>query len=107
MSACPATGEAMPFSSAASREMALSSASGPSTSAPRICIRSAILDRAAASSVAGMDGFTDSVAHSTATLGRSTPSERARSMAFCAMSAFSASVGAMLTAASVRMNSLG
>ena len=107
MSACPATGEAMPFSSAASREMALSSASGPSTSAPRIRIRSAILDRAAASSVAGMDGFTDSVAHSTATFGP-VHAQRARHVDGVLRDVgLSASVGAILTAASVRMNSLG
>ncbi|MNJ57690.1 hypothetical protein D3C77_532900 [compost metagenome] len=64
------------------------------------------MDKAAASSVAGMAGLTDSVAHSTATLGRPMPSDCARSMAFCAMSAFSISVGAILTAASVRMKSL-
>jgi len=58
-----------PFSSAASVESALSSASGPSTTHPLICPRSFILDSAAASIVDCRFGFTNSVAESIATRG--------------------------------------
>jgi hypothetical protein len=48
-----------------------------------------------------MSGLTVSTAERIAIFGTSTPRLRARSMAFCAMSRFSASVGSMLIAASV------
>ena len=101
MSACPATGETMCLVRAASRLMALSKASGPSISPPVIWPRSAILHSMAASTVACMSGLTVSTAARMATLGSGTPSTCANSIAFCTMSAFSRTVGAMLTAASV------
>ncbi len=106
MSGSPATFESMPLVRAASRLIALSKASGPSSSAPRICPRSAILHSAAASSVAGIFEFTVSTAARIATLGCSTPSDRARSIAFWQMSTLSSSVGAMLIAASVTISTL-
>ena len=63
-----------------------------------ICPRSAILQSAAASSVAGIFEFTVSTAARIATFGRSTPNVRARSIAFWQMSTLSSSVGAMLIA---------
>ena len=78
--------------------MALSNASGPSSMPPLICPRSAILQSAAASSVAGIFEFTVSTAARIATFGRSTPNVRARSIAFWQMSTLSSSVGAMLIA---------
>ena len=60
---------------AASRLMALSNASGPSSRPPLICPRSAILQSAAASSVAGIFEFTVSTAARIATFGRSTPND--------------------------------
>ena len=101
MSALPATGERMFLVRAAISLMALSNASGPSRMAPRICSRSAILQSAAASSVDWMSGLTVSTAERMAIFGSCTPRARARSIAFCAMSAFSSSDGAMLIAASV------
>ena len=86
---------------AASAEIALSKASGPSSRPPAIWPRSAILHSAAASSVEASFGFTVSTADRIATFGRSTPSTRARSIALATMSALSSSVGAMLIAASV------
>src|SRR4029453_2774747 len=50
----PATSDLMPLMRAASRSIALSKASGPSSSAPVICLRSAILQSAAASMVDGI-----------------------------------------------------
>src|SRR5262249_32898787 len=47
-SACPATGDSTPLIFAASSEIALSNASGPSTIPPGICLRSAILHSPAA-----------------------------------------------------------
>ena len=107
MSACPATAEAMPLMRTASMEMALSNASGPSSSPPVIWPRSAILQRAAASSVDGIAGVTVSTADRMATLGWGVPMICANWMAFWMMSAFSSSVGAMLMAASVMSNGLG
>ena len=72
----------IPLIFAASRLMALSKASGPSSSPPLIWPRSAILQSAAASSVAGIFEFTVSTAARIATFGRSTPNDRARSIAF-------------------------
>ncbi|KKJ05188.1 hypothetical protein XF14_17850 [Burkholderia gladioli] len=103
-SARPATAESMPLSRAARLETALSKASGPSTIAPTIWPRSAIFASAAASSVERIAGFTVSIALSTATRGQGRPSAWARSTAFCVIAAFWARSGAMLTAASVRMN---
>ena len=97
----------MPLVRAAAADTALSKASGPSTTAPAIWPRSAILHSAAASSVAGMFGLTVSTAARMATRGRATPNACARSTALRTMSAFSGSVGAMLIAASVMMNGRG
>ena len=69
MSASPATGETIFLMAAAARLMALSKASGPSSTAPVICPRSAILQSAAASSVPGIFGFTVSTAERMATFG--------------------------------------
>ena len=73
MSATPATGETMPFSAAASGLIALSNASGPSSTPPVICPRSAILHSAAASMVEGMRGVTVSTADRIATRGAAIP----------------------------------
>ena len=67
--AWPATGEWMPLIRAASGLMALSKASGPSSSPPVIWPRSAILQSAAASIVEGIFGVTVSTADRIATLG--------------------------------------
>src|SRR5262249_6548357 len=80
--ACPATGEAMPLIRAASGLIALSKASGPSSSPPVICPRSAILHSAAASMVEGIVGVTVSTAERMATFGVPRPSPAKRSMAF-------------------------
>ena len=96
----------MPLMSAASRLIALSNASGPSSTPPLIWPRSAILQSAAASSVAGILEFTVSTAARIATFGRSTPNDCARSIAFWTMSTLSSSVGAMLIAASVTISTL-
>ena len=106
MSGSPATSESIFFIFAASRLIALSNASGPSSRPPVIWPRSAILQSAAASIVAGIFVVTVSTAARIATFGRSTPKVRARSMAFWATSALSSSVGAMLIAASVTMSTL-
>ena len=63
----PATGETMCLIAAASGQIALSSASGPSSTAPVICPRSAILHSAAASIVDWIFGFTVSIADRIAT----------------------------------------
>src|ERR1700722_11810633 len=73
MSACPATGETIPFSAAASGLTALSKARGPSNTAPVIWPRSAILQSAAASSVEGSFEFTVSMADRIATRGLDMP----------------------------------
>src|SRR5512142_1887550 len=73
MSACPATGEAIFLVRAAWRLIALSKASGPSRTPPAICPRSAILHKAAASSVEGISGLTVSTAARIATFGTATP----------------------------------
>ena len=86
--------------------MALSNASGPSSMPPVICPRSAILQSAAASIVAGILEVTVSTAARMATFGVLTPREIARSMAFWQMSTLSSSVGAMLIAASVTISTL-
>ena len=106
MSGSPATSDRMPLICAASLLIALSKASGPSSSPPVICPRSAILQRAAASIVAGIFEVTVSTAARIATFGRSSPSEIARSIAFWQMSTLSSSVGAMLIAASVTIRTL-
>ena len=107
ISTCPATGESICLICAACADMALSKAKGPSSTPPLICPRSAILQSAAASSVDGMLGFTVSTAANMATLGSSNPMTCAKSIAFCTMSAFSDSVGAILSAASVMYKGLG
>ncbi|MNL45774.1 hypothetical protein D3C87_1684480 [compost metagenome] len=93
---------------AASALMALSKASGPPIRQPVIWPRSAILHRAAASSVAIIFGLTVSTAANTATLGKMSAPNRAcqRSTAFCTMSTLVARSGAMFTAASVMMKAL-
>ena len=103
----PATGDVICFVAAASSLIALSSANGPSTAAPVICPRSAILLRAAASSDDGTLGLTVSIAERIATRTSGTFSAVARSIAFCTMSILSSSVGAMLTAASVIISGSG
>src|SRR6185312_5789851 len=107
MSAQPATGETMPLVFAASGLTALSNASGPSRTPPVIWPRSAILHNAAASSVACILGLTTSTAARIATFGHSMPRMRARSIAFCAMSALAFRSGVMLIAASVTNRSRG
>src|SRR4051812_6532634 len=82
MSGSPATGDAMPLILAASALIALSKASGPSSTAPVIWPRSAILQRAAASIVDGIFGLTISTAARMATFGIVMPSELTRSTAF-------------------------
>jgi hypothetical protein len=103
----PATGELIFLIFAASGLMALSRASGPSSSAPVICPRSAILHSAAASKVDGTSGFTVSIAERIATRTSVAPRSRLRSIAFWTMSTFSLSVGAMLIAASVTISASG
>src|SRR2546425_4015661 len=73
ISAWPATGDSMPLAFAASSEIALSKASGPSRIPPVICLRSAILQSAAASIVGAISGFSVSTAERIATLGASIP----------------------------------
>ena len=92
---------------AASSEIALSNASGPSRMPPVICPRSAILHSAAASSVLGMRGLTVSTAERIATFGVSMPRMCARSIAFWQMSTLHSRVGKMLIAASVTISSRG
>ncbi len=69
--------------------------------------RSAILQSAAASTVAGMRGVTVSTAASSATRGSSIPMAAARRSALRTMSALSSRSGAMFTAASVMISSRG
>ena len=107
MSASPATGETIFLICAAARLIALSKASGPSSSAPVIWPRSAILQSSAASSVPGIFGFTVSTADRIATLGCGLPSARSMSTAFCTMSTFVIRSGAMLIAASVTNSAFG
>ena len=73
ISASPATGDTMLLSLAASRLMALSNASGPSSRPPVIWPRSAILHSAAASIVDGISEVTVSTADRIATFGRPMP----------------------------------
>ena len=75
MSGSPATSDVMPLIFAASLLIALSNASGPSSTPPVICPRSAILHSAAASIVAGIFELTVSTAARIATFGRATPSD--------------------------------
>ena len=91
---------------AASRLMALSKASGPSSRPPLIWPRSAILHSAAASMVEGSLAVTVSTAERMATLGVAMPSAWASSMALAMMSALSSRLGRMFTAASVMSSSL-
>jgi len=107
MSARPATAERMPLVLAATMEMALSKASGPSSTPPVIWPRSAILHRAAASSVARIFGVTVSTAARIATFGSTMPSTIARSMALRTMSALHSRSGSMLIAASVMSSGFG
>ena len=79
MSASPQTSDVMCLISAASRLIALSNASGPSSTPPVICPRSAILHIAAASIVEGILEFTVSTAERIATFGSSI-SERLRQL---------------------------
>ena len=101
MSAWPVTGETSFLILAALTLTAVSKASGPSRMPPVIWPRSAILHRAAASSVDLILGFTVSTAESSATFGSGMPRAWARSMAFCTMWTLSSSSGVMLIAASV------
>jgi len=71
-----------PGSLAAWRLIALSNAKGPPTTAPEICPRSVILQRLAASVVAGIVEVTVSTAARIAIFGFSGPNEIARSIAF-------------------------
>src|SRR4029453_11518295 len=72
----------MPFIFAASGSMALSKASGPSSTPPVIWPRSAILHRAAASMVDGILDVTVSTAETMATRGVPSPACVNRSIAF-------------------------
>ena len=74
MSGSPATSDLIPLVFAASLLMALSNARGPSRRPPLIWPRSAILQSAAASSVAGIFELTVSTAQRIATFGFSNPS---------------------------------
>jgi hypothetical protein len=74
ISAAPATAETIPLVSAASAEIALSNASGPSIMPPVIWPRYAILQNAAASSVDLIFGDTVSTADRMATFGMAIPS---------------------------------
>ena len=82
MSASPATGELMCLMTAASRLIALSSANGPSNTAPVIWPRSDILHRAAASMVDGIFDVTVSTADKIATFGTAIRNACANSIAF-------------------------
>src|SRR5258705_6058591 len=98
----PATSDLMPLMRAASRSIALSKASGPSSSAPVICLRSAILHSAAASMVDGIFDVTVSTADRIATRGIvPKPAWLKRSTAFWMMSHLTSRSGKMLIAASV------
>jgi hypothetical protein len=107
MSARPATGETIFLVRAASSEIALSNASGPSSRPPTIWPRSAILHSDAASIVLGIFGVIVSTADRIAIFGSSMPRVCASSIAFCAMSALHSRSGKMLTAASVTIRSRG
>ena len=87
--------------------MALSNASGPSSSAPLIWPRSAILHRAAASRVERSFSVTVSTADRMATFGLAIPRTSARSIAFWQMSRFAFRSGAILIAASVIIRGRG
>ena len=73
MSARPASGFAMPLWRAASGSTAPSSASGPTIRPPAMAPLSAIFTSSAASTVAGIFGFTFSMAHRMAATGSATP----------------------------------
>src|SRR5205807_1841189 len=73
MSGWPATAEAMPLVIAETALIALSNASGPSSTPPLIWPRSAILHSTAASSVDGMAVVTVSTADRIATFGLAIP----------------------------------
>ncbi len=107
MSARPATADTMPLVRAASSEIALSNASGPSSRPPVIWPRSAILHSAAASSVPCSFAVTVSTAERIATRGSSMPRMWARSMALRQMSALVSRSGLMLIAQSVTSSSRG
>ena len=105
MSALPATGWVMPLCRAASGETALSNCRGPFTRHPVISPRSFISVRVWASTVAGIFSLTFSTAHSTATLGWSSPKARATFTALRMMSALALRSGAMVMAESLTKNS--
>ena len=107
MSATPATADTIFLVRAASTEIALSKASGPSMMPPMICPRSAILHSAAASIVLGILGLIVSTAERTATFGLAMPSTWASSIAFWQMSALTSRSGSMLIAASVTIRRRG
>ena len=83
----------MPLLIAASSEIALSNASGPSRMPPVIWPRSAILHKAAASMVERMSGDTVSTADRIATRGVMMPRARTMSIAFWTMSRLSIRLG--------------
>ena len=93
ISAAPATGELSLLMAAACTLTAVSNANGPSRIPPVICHRSAILHKAAASTVELIFGFTVSIAERIATRGCGFPSACASQIAFCTMSTLSSSVG--------------
>jgi hypothetical protein len=103
----PATGERRFLMLAASALTAVSNAKGPSSTAPVICPRSAILQSAAASIVETICDVTVSTAERMATLGLSTPIACASSIELLTISTFSSSDGAMLIAASVIIRGRG
>ena len=100
------TGEWICLISADCWLIALSNASGPSSKAPVIWPRSAILHNAAASMVDCICGLTSSTAAKMATLGCSISSACAKSIAFCKMSFLVSKSGTTLSAQSVKVKSL-
>src|SRR5262249_9961829 len=101
MSARPATADSMPLTFAASSEIALSKASGPSRMPPVICPRSAILQSAAASIVERISGVGVSTAERIAAFGSAMPRTCARAIAFCTMSGWAGEPGPRLAAGAV------
>ena len=101
MLALPATGLSIPLWAAASSDIALSKANGPSIMHPFICPLSFILESVAASSVAGILGLTTSTAQIGATFGFSIPIACATVTEFLTISIFSSNPGYILKAESV------
>ena len=101
MSACPVTGLRTPLRFAALRLTAQSMSRGPSRVTLPNCLRSAIFERIAASSVDGIAGFTCSMADSAAISGRGKPRTPASRMTFSVIATFSTIPGKLLMYVSV------